>query len=435
MKYTSRFWMTLRRTTFTASIAAAALVVSGCGGAGDENITDDQGPSVEEGGTIVYASWEWAEPTRGEQIWQALQVYAEEHPNVTLEQQTITRADYDKTISTQIGAGGGPDLMIIPDPFLPTLVSAGALEPLNDALSDEVRENLRPINDNYDIDGEQLALVWETSNYALFWNQEILDDAGVTPPTDFAGLVEAAKTIKEETGKTGFAVRHQMNEETAWWTDFSNWPVGFGGGWSEDGELTINSPENVEALEAFKEMYASGAFAVGDDASTYRSKFGAGDIGMIIDNSNIPFSISADNTVVPSTQIGSSALPFPSDASVHVGNLIGINVNSPNKAIAKDFINWMFSESAQASLASALFPAAPGTEVMPDEALVEANPWYEAFFEQGANSRSAIIAGFEEQTQPISSIILSQVSRVLTTDTSAQEALDQAQEEAEALVG
>lgn len=434
MKYTSRRPMT-RRNGMTAAVASIALLATGCSGAGSSSTGEDAGPSPDEGGTIVYASWEWAEPGRGAQIWEALQAYAEEHPNVTLEQQAITRADYDKTISTQIGAGGGPDLMIIPDPFLPTLVAAGALEPLNTAITEEVAAGLRPINDDYEFDDDQLALVWETSNYALFWNQAILDEAGVTPPTTVPELVAAAQAIKENTGKTGFAVRHQMNEEVAWWTDFSNWPAGFGGTWSEDGELTINSPENIAGVEALKEVYDSGAFAVGDDASTYRSKFGAGEIGMIIDNSNIPFSISADNEVVPSTQIGSSALPFPEPESVHVGNLIGINANSENKAIALDFIEWMFSEPAQRSLAIALFPAAPGSEVEVDPALSEAHPWSDSFFAQGANSRSSIIEGFEAQTQPIASIILSQVSRVLTSGVSAQEALDAAQQEAESLAG
>ena len=423
-----------RRVAVLASIVSIALLVSGCsGGGGGGSSSGDNGASPDEGGTLVYASWEWAEPTRGAQIWDALQAYTKLHPKVTLQQKTITRADYEKTISTQLGAGGGPDVMIIPDPFLPTLEAANSLEPLNPAITAEITPALTSSNDSYKVDGKQLALVWETSNYALFWNKAILDQAGVKPPTTVAELVTAAQTIKKVTGKTGFAVRHQMNEETAWWTDFSNWPAGYGGSWSKDGKLTINSAENIAGVNALKQVYESGAFAIGDDASTYRSKFGAGDIAMIIDNSNIPFSIAAKNTVVPSSQIGASALPFPTPDSVHVANLVGVNANSKNKAIALDFVHWMYSSAAQQSLANALFPSAPGTSVKPDASLISANPWYDPFYAQGPNSRSAIIPGFETQTQPISSIILSQVSRVLTSGVSAQEAMDAAQKEAAAL--
>ena len=100
-----------------------------------------------------------------------------------------------------------------------------------------------------------------------------------------AKLIAAAKAIKDKTGNPGFAVRHQISEETPWWIDFSNWSYGFGGAWSKDGKLTINSPENVAAVTAYRDMYKSGAMAVGDDASTFRSKFQQGKIGIDRDKS------------------------------------------------------------------------------------------------------------------------------------------------------
>ncbi len=430
LSYNLGLAMNFRRTAAVALGATAALVISACGSGGSTSTTAG---SAQHCGTLTYASWEWVEPTRGAQIWNALSAYTKEHPCVTLKQQAVTRADYDKTMSTQIGAGGGPDIMIIADPFLPTLVAAGALEPLDAALTGDVTKALRANNADYKFNGKQLSLIWETSPYALFWNKAIIAQAGVTPPTTFEELVQAAKTVKQKTGKTGFVVRHQMNEASAWWTDFGNWPVGFGGGWSKAGKLTINSPENIKAVAALKEIYGSGAFGVGDDASTYRSKFAAGQVGFIIDNSNIPFSTVANNNVVPSSDVGASVLPFPGGSSVYVGNSVGLNVHSKNKTLAKDFIRWMYSNEAQLSLADALFPATVGTNVSAQQSKIDANPWVKAFYKQGANSRSAIIKGFETKTQPIGTIVLTEVSKALNTNTSAKDAMDAAQKEAEAL--
>ena len=85
------------------------------------------------------------------------------------------------------------------------------------------------------------------------------------------------------------------------------------------------------------------------------------------------------------------------------------------------------------SFANALFPATVGTDVTAPQSKIDANPWVAAFYKQGENAQGAIIKGFEAKTQPISTIVLTQVSKVLTTNTSAKDAMDEAQKEAEAL--
>ena len=429
-RYRSEFQTKSRRTVTAALVATGALIVAGCssGGAPSKDAVSGQ-----HCGTLTYASWEWVERVRGAQIWDAVSAYTKAYPCVTLKQQAVSRADYDKTMSTQIGAGSGPDVLIIADPALPTLVAGGALAPLDGVLPADETKALRANNADYKFNGKQVSLIWETSPYALFWNKKIIADAGVTPPTTFEELVQAAKTVKEKTGKTGFVVRSQMNEASAWWTDFTNWPAGFGGGWSKNGKLTINSAENIQAVAALKEIYTSGAFGVGDDASTYRSKFGAGEVGFIIDNSNIPFQTVTNNNVVPSSDVGASVLPFPGGSSAYVGNSLGINVHSKNITLAQDFVRWAYSKQAQLSFANALFPATVGTDVTAPQSKIDANPWVAAFYKQGENAQGAIIKGFEAKTQPISTIVLTQVSKVLTTNTSAKDAMDEAQKEAEAL--
>lgn len=424
--------MKLRNLGPAALITTAALVLTGCNAdASNEGSAD----ASELSGTLTFASWLWEAPVRGELAWDVVSAYAEENPGVTLRQQGTTRADFEKTMSTQIGAGGGPDILHVPDTFFDTLAEAGALEPLNDVLATDDAETLRPNNGDYEVDGDQLSLIWNVTPYTLFWNTEVTDAAGAEPPATFEELVDAAVAVKEETGKTGFVVRHQMNEESVWWTDFANWPYGFGGGWSENGELTINRSENIEAAEAFKEIYDSGAFGIGDDASTYRSKFGSDEVGFVIDNSAALSSIVADNEVVPSTDVAASVLPFPGGSSANTVTAMGINANSENKELAKDFMRWLFTDEVQSKLVDAVFPSGTGTSATASQELIEANPWVEAFNEQLDDSQSSKIKGFEAETPQISHIVLSQIQRMLLSDISAKEALDAAQAEALALVG
>lgn len=410
-----------------AGSAALALGVTACGG----GTQGDEGPSVEEGGTLTFANYQWGEPERGEAIWEAVSGYTEENPQVELEQQEISRQEYENTLNTQMGGGEGPDLLIIPDTYLMELAGGQLLEPLDDVLDAEDEERLTEYNEFANVEGEQLALSWDTAPYALFWNSNILDEAGVEPPTTPEELVEAAVEIEENTDAAGFAARHQMNEEVPWWVDFGNWPLGFGGGWSDGQELTIDSSENIEALTAFKEVYDSGGLTVGDDASTFRSRFAEGEVGMGIDNSAALYSTVGGDGELDSEDVEASALPFPGDASVRLGVNVGVNVHSENKTLAKDFLRWMFAEEGQERLSHAVAPSSVGTADTPiPEEVVEEHPWVPDFEDQLPESHPEVIEGFEVETPRIRSFILPEVERVLTDDADPAEALEQAQDQA-----
>jgi multiple sugar transport system substrate-binding protein len=414
-----------------AILAVLGLALSGCSGGGGG--TQEPGPAATEGGTLTFANWQWLEAGRSENILAAVKGYETVNTKAKIEKQEITRADYEKTISTQIGAGAGPDILIIPDPFFPELAASGSLEPLDGVLDSASESALRKTNENYKFDGKQLGLIWEAVPYALFYNNDIMTAAGVKAPTTADELATAAKTIKDKTGKTGFVVRHQLNEESPWFTDYSNWVFGFGGKWSDGKKLTLNSEENIAAADAFLKAYKSGGFGVGDDASTYRSKFAAGEVGMVIDNSSALLTMVSSKDGVKSSQVSASTLPFPAGGSAYAGFSIGINANSKNKELAKDFIKWMMTSDAQSKFVDALFPSGIATDVSAPDAKIAANPWIDAFYKQLDDSSSVVVPGFETKTPQVRTIVLTQVARMLTSGISAKEAMDTAQQQAASL--
>lgn len=424
--------MKIRPAMMSGAMAVAlGLALTACSGGGGG--TEASGPPAAEGGTLTFANWQWLEPGRGEDILAAAKQYETVNSKATIEKQEITRADYEKTISTQIGAGAGPDILIVPDPFFPELAASGALEPLDGLLDSASEGALRTTNENYKFDGKQLGYIWEAVPYALISNNDIMSAAGVEPPATPEELATSAKAIQDKTGKTGFVVRHQLNEESPWFTDYSNWVYGFGGKWSDGSKLTLNSEENIAAADAFLKTYKSGGFGVGDDASTYRSKFAAGQVGMVIDNSSALLTMVSKKDGVKSSQVSASTLPFPGGGSAYAGFSIGINANSQNKELAKDFIKWMMTSDAQSKFADALFPSGIATGATAPDAKITANPWIEAFYKQLENSSSVVVPGFETKTPQVRTIVLTQVARMLTTGVSAKEAMDAAQQQAASL--
>ncbi|GGM65947.1 sugar ABC transporter [Micromonospora sonchi] len=416
-----------RFLALTASVAALALIAA-CGG----DDPSEDGKTAADGGTLEITHWDLLSPSYGAQMWELFKGYEKNNGAASLTKQEITRQDYETTIKSQIAAGGGPDVLAIPDTFLPELAEAGALESLDGVFPADMKPPLNATNEGGKWRGTQMAITAQIAPYAFMWNKDILERAGVQPPTTPQELVNAAKTIKERTGITGFAVRHRIAEENPWWIDFYNWPRGFGGGWSDGTKLTIDRPENIAAVKAYKEIFDSGSFPVGDDASTFRTKFKQGQLAMLIDSTGVPTAVISEK--VPSTSILSSKLPFPTQNTSHVGIYFGINKNAKNKELAKDFLRWLVAQEQQQEMSEVLGNASTvAVDTTVPQEYLERNPWVAAFRENASHSKGAVIEGFEEKTPRIRHIVLTWIEKVLLQDLPPEEALAKAAQEAAAV--
>jgi len=384
-------------------------------------------PATMPSGTLNVAHWDFLAPKYGADMQATIKEYEKYNPNAKITTVGIVRAVYETKMKIQLSARGGPDVFTIPDTFFPELARSNVLEPLDNVFTPAVKATMNESNKGGLWRGKQLAITWQVAPYAFFWNKAILEKAGVTPPTTPQELVAAAKTIKEKTGAIGFAVRSRLAEETPWWIDFNNWVVGFNGGWSNGEKLTIDSPENIAAVTAYKAVYDSGGFSVGDDASTFRSKFGQGLVGMMIDATGaLPAMIGEK---VPSKTVGASKLPFPGKSTSQVGILFGINANSKNKELAKHFMNWFLTAKTQQSISEMIGNTSTvATDVEIPKTFLDENPWAIAYRQNGKSTKSSVPEGFESSTAEIRKEVLTQIEQVLLGKLTPTEALKKAQE-------
>ncbi|MCW5951453.1 MAG: sugar ABC transporter substrate-binding protein [Propionibacteriaceae bacterium] len=412
-----------------ATAVVGALALSSCSG-GTPGQSASGAPA--EKATVSFASWHWLEKGRSDRLWALMEKFMAQHENITIEKREIARKDYERTLSTEFGAQGGPDVFLVPDTYYAELAESGVLAPLDDVVS-QIAGRLPAQAEQFRSDGTTLALPYELSPYGFFWNKALLEEANVQPPTTPQELLDAAVAIKEKTGKTGFAVRHQMNEEAVWWLDYANWPFGFGGGWSDGTDLTIDQAANVEALTWYKKIYDSGAFAVGDDASTFRSKFAEGQVGMMIDCLTCMRTITGSGGSVTSQDVGGGLLPFPQESFSVVALGLGANGNSANLEATKTFLAWLYSSEAQDEMLDINFPSTAGLAIDPPQSMVDAYPWSVQTFTNIDKGQSPVIPGFELKTPQIRTIVLTQIEQVLTKNLDPAEALQAAQSQADAL--
>ncbi|MCU1516689.1 MAG: ABC-type sugar transport system, periplasmic component [Pseudarthrobacter sp.] len=414
-----------------AGATAAGLLLAGCGAA---PALDPNRPAA-AGGTLKFGSWQWLEPGRGEAMWQAIQAYTKANPSASLAQSTTPFLSFADKLNTELGGKGGPDIFVVQDVNFYPLADAGILAPLTSVIEAHKGNPFNHTNESGLVNGVQYGITWERLNWNFFWNRQILEKADVAPPTNVTELISAASQIRSATGLDGFGVRHQMTEFDSWFMDFDVWTYGFGGSWSDGSRPTIDSAENIAGVEAFGEIYRSGAMPIGDDASTMRTKFREGRLGMMIDVSSTVAGILRSSKALTSADIGfADRIPLPKP-SAHQEIVLAVNGYGKNKNLAVDFVGWVGSDEGQAALRAAMGPSTLATDVPLAPDYAAANPWAKAFIDLAEESRSPLIRGFEPQTKAIMREVMTQVERYLVDGGDAATALSTAQKQVTQLLG
>ncbi|WP_117190096.1 ABC transporter substrate-binding protein [Rhizobium terrae] len=407
---------TLHRRKFLATAALGAALAVGTSGISHAQ----SGEKV----TLKIANSQWLDALRGKNLWAAVQKYQAVAPNVTLEQEAIPSAEFADKLTTEMGAGQGPDIAIMQEGLFYAMADAGFLVDISKAAAGVT---LNKTNDNGMIDGTRYGIAWQRAAYALIYNKPVLDAAGVKVPTTVEELIASSKAASAKTpGVIGFTARHQINDFSGWFMDFQNWAYGYGVNWiDKSGKLTINTPEAVAAVQAFKETYASGIIPIGDSMPTQRTRFKEKHVAFSIDNSGGTLNI-ASGGALPSLEIGAASMPFKNPGA-HQQIFLGVSAHSKHPEEAIKFLSWLVSKPGQQALRDASGPDALATDVPVTDAFAAANPWAPAFAKLGETSRSTLIPGYEVETAQIMRFVMQAVEKVILSNADPKAALAEAQ--------
>jgi multiple sugar transport system substrate-binding protein len=418
-----------RALRITGIAAVAAIALAGCSASGDA------GDGGDAGGELTFSNWQFLEDGKGPIIWDAVKDYTGPNDNIELTKVEIPFANYADKLSTELGAGGGPDVMVLQDSQFASLVDAGVLEPLDD-IADELGDSLNTTNEAGFFQDGQYGFNWERPTYnTVIYNKDIFAELDLEVPTTFEEFLTTAETIKSELGIAGFAGRHQTAEIDGWTLEMANWIYGFGGELSDGKKLTIDKAENVEAVEAFLETFESGVAPIGDDASTFRAKFGQGQVGMLFENSGVATTITSNpDNVVNGENMGAAPLPL-ANAGSNSQLIIAVNANSDNVEAAKDFVRWVLGEEGQTAIRAGLGASAMATDVEPDAEFLAANPWATQFLEAAKTSKSTLVEGFETESKPIWREVLTAVEDLRVNGGDVKSKLAEVQKSLEAELG
>lgn len=369
---------------------------------------------------VTFAAAVFAEAGRAERMRAIVDRFNASQDKIEVQPIAMPFSTMASTVFTQMGGGGGPDVIRFDYIDYFAAVAAKRIVQLDEYIKDSDYKFRAP-DRGLKVDGKRFGVIFDTTGYALLYNPSLLP--GGAPPRTFEEFVKTATALTKD-GAYGFAFRATMAERAGFWQDLCNFVYGFGGRWSDEtGKLTINGPKVVEGIRSYKTMYDAGAIPKGADAATYRRMFWEGKLAMEVDNGGVAAIFTQQ---APNLPLRAAPSPFPDRAQGLILTALAVNANTRKKDASVVFVKWLLRPEVQKMLQDALGTNS-GVEIQRTDEEKARQPWLEVYDEQSAYSVSQLVTGHEVKTPEIQQIVLEQVLKVLQGGMDAQRAMDEAQ--------
>ncbi len=271
------------------------------------------------------------------------------HPNIKVNMEFAGWAELWNKIVTSIGAGAAPDVMYIGSRWVPALADMGAIIPLDNYITSE-KKAMYPesIWNTVTYKGNIYGVVRAMSTKVFIYNKKLFAEKGVTIPTNWDELLAAAKKIYDpKHGIYGIAMAGKRFVSTV--TQFQQYLYANGGKIVDSkGNVVINDPKAVRALEFYKELsqYAQPGITEWTREDLIKL-FETGKVGMYIDHVH-----NALRAMQKGVDVGFFLIPGGPDSNKPYGtcmvtDCISITAQSKNRDAAWEFVNYMTSLKKQ----------------------------------------------------------------------------------------
>lgn len=236
--------------------------------------------------------WQYFFDARVQAMETLIENFQGANPDITVKMTHFPYADYRTKVAAAIPAGEGPDVVQLFYGWLNDYVAADLIQPLPADVfpASEIDAEFFPMVQAMKEGDQYWALPTAVRSLALFYNERLLDEAGIEPPTTLDEMIAAAKAMTKRDGAGNLTQVGMTAGMTA--QDHHWWREGlvrqFGGEPYLDDYQTVNynNEAGLEALNFYSSLF------MGDDAVTSigfmdepQAAFKAGRAGMHIDGS------------------------------------------------------------------------------------------------------------------------------------------------------
>jgi fructooligosaccharide transport system substrate-binding protein len=278
-------------------------------------------------------------------------VFGQKYPNIEVKIERVTFREVFQQNQTRLGSGSDtPDIVAVDAPLVASYGSRGWLSPLDEAFSAEQLADMVPaLVDSGKYQGKLLAPPIWNSTQLLYYNLDLFQKAGVTPPGaderwTWDQVLDAAKKL---TSSDVFGFQFEQYNRIY---QLQPLPQGKGAKVIGDDGLTVdgivNSNEWVDAFTWFSDIHTQSKVAPQGNI----------DVNELFINQKLAMCIRGPWAI---KSYADAKLPFQWRAAPHPywgegGPIVvptdswhvGVNKNSPHQAEVIQFIQWVTSAEA-----------------------------------------------------------------------------------------
>jgi len=300
-----------------AAAAVSLLVVTACGGSGEDGLPDLSGQTVSVAGV-----WSGAEQDVFEKVM-------DEFSDATGAEMvyTSTGDDIATVLNSKIEGDAAPDVAFLPQPgLMDGYAERGDIDPLSDDTIAAVDENYADIWKRLgSFDGNMYGIWFDVSNKSTVWyNAKRFDKAGVQPPNSWDELLNVA----EKLGESGVDVPISLAGADGWTlTD-----------WFENLYIRIAGPEKYDRLSTH-------SLAWTDDSVIETLTV----MGELFSNTKLVGKSGAVLDVDFSTSVSNVFADSPESAIVYEGSFVSGVISDTSDFSVGDDARWFPFPSVQGS--------------------------------------------------------------------------------------
>ncbi len=283
-------------------------------------------------------------------------------------------------------------------------------------------------------DGKLYGLSAIDVNFALIYNQELLDKAGLKPATTPEGWIEETAKLTKRPDQFGIALTNVIADAGEWWFQLQNFCLPFDGKWAEGKTPLANSPEVVKGLELWKGLYEAGV-PQGTAQSAIMKLAADGRVAQAFGVNPTVVVLRATNPdIYP--KLRSAAPPWASKRSLdRIHPLMALK--GKNEEGALEFIKFAMTPDVMAQLMITNLYVMPPYDLASKsekfKAFLADKPWITGFNEAKQVSPIDVMGDFAFVDDQFGRIIMQNFQSALRPGGSVKAAMDGAQKQLEAL--
>lgn len=384
-------------------------------------------------GPVTVRYWHTMSDAEVEALNEVIALFEAQHPDAKIEATRYAYSDFKPALLTSIAGGEAPDTARLDIIWVPEFAELGALVALDETMPDfqEIADETfpGPLATNY-WKGSYYGLPQDTNTQVLLWHKERFEEVGIeAPPKTVEEFADVACQLSDAANDLyGYAMGG-----TYFWAPA---PIFYAmGGAVVDEDITtatdfINGPQSVAAFQLLVDLYNDGCLSpnlLGGGVGTAQGH-GTGQYAMIVDG---PWMVDIYKADFPDFEVNFAPIPPGPDgttSSVVGGQNAVVFTQSKNKEAAVEWVRFLLSDEAQLTMAErGVIPTRAdliGHERLPG--------YFNIFLEQLKTAQARVP---HPEWSEMDNAINNAYQRILRGDQTVQEALDQAAEEINVLLG